>query len=71
MCISIFKVLSVHQCVLQSKICILFPSVTTITIKEGYNPDKFGTNNARATRPLNLRKLTGHRYTVSRLDITF
>ena len=35
MSISIFNVLSVHQCVLQAKICILFASVTRITITEG------------------------------------
>ena len=33
--ISILKFLSVHQCVLQSKICVLPSSVTTITITEG------------------------------------
>ena len=27
---------------------------------ERENPDKIGTNNARATRPLDLRKLTGN-----------
>ena len=42
MSISIFKVLSVHQCVLQSKICVLLSSVTTITITNGKIPIKLG-----------------------------
>ena len=35
MSISILNFLYVHQCVLQSKICVLLSSVTTITITEG------------------------------------
>ena len=54
--ISILKFLSVHHCVLQSKICVLTYSVTTITIAEW----GIKTKNARVTGRLDLQKDTGN-----------
>ena len=54
--ISILKFLSVHHCVLQSKICVLTYSVTTITIAEC----EIKTKNARITGRLDLQKDTGN-----------
>ena len=42
MSISILNFLYVHQCVLQTKICVLLSSVTTITITNGKIPIKLG-----------------------------